>query len=131
MVNHAIGEILLPLRMLLLIGSLIWLPGGTFPSRVAWQSTLETSTKSLTSLSGGILSVQGCLMRNLLYTLPRLLHNWSSCLLLRTEHLIPEMLHLKVGMLHQELGMLVLELWMQNLHRCTTHKQGFDKPTRL
>jgi hypothetical protein len=49
-------------------------------------------------------------MRNMLYALPRLLRNWSSCLLLGMEHLIPGMLHPKVGMLHQELGTLVLEL---------------------
>jgi hypothetical protein len=55
-------------------------------------------------------------MRNLMYTLPGLLHNWSSCLLLGTEHLIPEMLRLKVGTLHQELGTLVLELRTRNLH---------------
>jgi hypothetical protein len=75
MVNLAIGEILLPLRTLLLIGSLIRLPGGTILSHVAWQSTLETRAKSLTSLRGGILLVLGCRTRNLLYILPRLLHN--------------------------------------------------------
>jgi hypothetical protein len=75
MVNLAVGEILLPLRTLLLIGSLIRLPGGTILSHVAWQSTLETRAKSLTSLRGGILLVLGCRTRNLLYILPRLLHN--------------------------------------------------------
>jgi hypothetical protein len=49
MVNLIIGEILLPLRALLLISSLVGLPGGTILSHVAWQSTLETCTKSLTS----------------------------------------------------------------------------------
>jgi hypothetical protein len=82
MVNLAIGEILLPLRTLLLTGSLIRLPDGTILSHVVWQSTLETHTKSLTSMRGGILLVWGGggRMRNLLYTLLGLLHNWSSCL---------------------------------------------------
>jgi hypothetical protein len=131
MINLAIGEILLPLQTLLLTSPLIRLPGGIILSHVAWQSTLETHTKSLTSLRGDILLVRGCLTRKLLYTLSRPLHNWSSCLLLGTEDLIPGTLRLKVGKLHQELGTLVLELWTQNLHRCTTQKWGFDKLVRL
>jgi hypothetical protein len=59
MVNLAVGEILLPLQTLLLTGSLIRLPGGTIISHVACQSTLETRTKSLTSLRGDILLVRG------------------------------------------------------------------------
>jgi hypothetical protein len=55
--NLAVGDILLPLRTMLLIGSLIRLPGGTILSHVAWQSTLETCTKILTSLRGGIILV--------------------------------------------------------------------------
>jgi hypothetical protein len=51
---------------------------------VAWQSTLETRAKSLTSLRGGILLVLGCQMTNMLYILPRLLYNWMSYLLLGT-----------------------------------------------
>jgi hypothetical protein len=70
MINFAVGEILLPLRTLLLIGSLIWLPGGTIISHLAWKSTLETHAKSLTSLRGGILLVLGYQMRNLLYIPP-------------------------------------------------------------
>jgi hypothetical protein len=75
MVNLAIGEILLRLSVLLLIGSLVHLSSGTILSHVAWQSTLETHTESLTSLRGGNLLVLGCRMRNLLYILPRLLHD--------------------------------------------------------
>jgi hypothetical protein len=60
---------------MLLIGSFIQLPGGKILSYVAWQSTLETQTKSLTSLGGGILLVLDYQMRNMLYILPRLLHN--------------------------------------------------------
>jgi hypothetical protein len=104
MINFVVGEILLPLRTLLLIGSLIWLPGGTIISHLAWKSTLETRAKSLTSLRGGILLVLGCQMRNLLYIPPRLLHNWMSCLLLDVEHWISRMLHLKVGTLYQKIG---------------------------
>jgi hypothetical protein len=70
-------------------------------------------------------------MRNLLYILLRLLHNYMRCLLLGMGHPKIGMMHLKVGMLHQEQGTLVLELWMWDLHRCTTQKQGFDKLTRL
>jgi hypothetical protein len=120
MVNFVIREILLPIQLLLLTGSMIRLSGRTIPSHVAWQSTLQTRTRSLTSLRGGILLVRGGQTRNLLYTLLGLLHNWLSCLLLGMGHLIPDTLRLKVGMLHQELGTLVLELWMNNLHRCMT-----------
>jgi hypothetical protein len=110
MVNLAVAKILLPLRVPLLIRSLVRLSGGTILSHVAWQSTPETCTKSLTSLRGGILLVLGCRMRNLLCILPRLLHNWTSYLLLGMEDWISRMLCLKVGTLHQELRMLVLEL---------------------
>jgi hypothetical protein len=82
MVNLAVGQIWLPMQALLQIGSLVRLPGGTILSHVAWQSTLETCTKSLTSLRGGILLVLGYRMRNMLYILPSLLHNWTSYLLL-------------------------------------------------
>jgi hypothetical protein len=75
MVILAVGEILLPLRMLLLINSLVRLPRGTILSHVAWQSTLETCAKSLTSLRGNILLVLGYRMRNLMYILPKLLYN--------------------------------------------------------
>jgi hypothetical protein len=86
MINLAVGEILLPLRTLLLTGSLVRSPGRIVPGHVAWQSTLETCAKSLTSLRGGILLVQSCQKRNLLHILPRLLHNWMSCLLLGMGH---------------------------------------------
>jgi hypothetical protein len=68
MVNPAIGKILLSLQTLQLTSSLIRLPGGTILIHMAWQSTLEARTKSLTSLRGGILLGLGCWMRNLLYT---------------------------------------------------------------
>jgi hypothetical protein len=131
MVNHTIGEILLPLRALLLIGSLVWLPGGTILSHVALQSTLETGTKSLTSLRGDILLVLGYGRSDQPYILPRLLHNWTSYLLLGMEHWIFRTLRLIVGMLHWELGMLVLKLWVWDLHRCMTWELGSDKLTRL
>jgi hypothetical protein len=116
MVNLAVGEILLPLRTLLLIGSLVQLLGGTILSHVGWKSILETRAKSLTSLRGNILLVLGCWTRNLLYILTRLLHNWMSCLLLGMEHWISRMLHLKVGTLHQELGTPVLKLQTWDLY---------------
>jgi hypothetical protein len=75
MVDLAIGEVLLPLRALLLISSLGWLLVGAILSHVTWQSTLETGTKSLTSLRGGIVLGFSCQTRNVLYILPRLLHN--------------------------------------------------------
>jgi hypothetical protein len=58
MVDVAVGEIMLPLRTLLLIGSFVWLLGGRILSHVAWQSTLKTCTKNLTSLWDDILVVQ-------------------------------------------------------------------------
>jgi hypothetical protein len=75
MINLAVGEILLHLQTLLLTGSLVRLLGGTILSHVAWQFTLETCTKSLTSLRGGILLLWGSRMRIVLYILPGLLHN--------------------------------------------------------
>jgi hypothetical protein len=110
MVNLAIGEILLPLRTLLLTGSLIRLPDETILSHVAWQSTLETHTKSLTSLKGGILLVWGRPDEK-----PVVHSAWAAAQLvelpvLGMKHLIPWTLHLKVGTLHRELGTLVLEL---------------------
>jgi hypothetical protein len=74
-INLSVGEILLPLLMLLFIGSLVRLSSGTILSHVAWQSTLETCTKSLTSLRGCILLVRGYQMRDRRYILLRLLHN--------------------------------------------------------
>jgi hypothetical protein len=131
MVNHAISEILLPLQALLLTGSSVWLPSGTVLRHVALQSTRETCTTSLTSLRNGILLGLGYRMRNLLHILPRLLHNWTSCLLLGMDHRISKMIYLKVGMLHRELGILVLKLWAQDLHRCMTQEWGSDKLTRM
>jgi hypothetical protein len=110
MIILAVGEILLPLQMLQLNGSVVWLPGRIVPDHVAWKSTLETCTKSLTSLRGGILLVRGCQMRNLLSILPGLLHNGTSCLLLGMGHWESGTLLLKVGALHQELGTLILKL---------------------
>jgi hypothetical protein len=55
MVDLAVGEVLLSLRALLLISSLGWLAVGAILSHVAWQSTLEIGTKSLTSKRGDIL----------------------------------------------------------------------------
>jgi hypothetical protein len=45
MINLAVGEILRPLRMLLLIGSLVRLPGGIVLSHMTGQSTLNTHEK--------------------------------------------------------------------------------------
>jgi hypothetical protein len=73
----------------------------------------------------------GCWMRNLLYILPGLLHNWMSCLLLGMEDWIFETLHLKVGMLHRELRMLVLELRAWNLHRVQMLKSLQHCPHQL
>jgi hypothetical protein len=108
-----------------------WLPGGTILSPVAWQSTLETCNKSLTSLRGGILLVQGCRTRYLLYIMPWLLHNSTNSLLLGMEHWISRTLHLKVGMLHQKPETLVLKLRTWDLYRCMTQKWGSDKLTGL
>jgi hypothetical protein len=88
MINLAVGETLLALRSLLLIGSLVRLLGGTILSHVAWQSTLEACTKRLTSLWGGILLVQGYRTRDMWYTLPGLLHDWMDYLLLRMGHYV-------------------------------------------
>jgi hypothetical protein len=60
MVGLPIGEVLLPLRTLLLVNSLGLLSIGTILSHVAWQSALDAYTKRLTSLRGGILLGLGC-----------------------------------------------------------------------
>jgi hypothetical protein len=88
MVDHAIGEVLLPLQTLLLVDSLGGLLVGAILSHVAWQSALETCAKSLTSLRGSILLELAHRMRNLRHILPRLLHNQTNCLLLSGEHWI-------------------------------------------
>jgi hypothetical protein len=88
MVNLVVGEILLSMRTLMLIGSFVWLPGGTILSHVAWQSTLETHAKSLTSRRGGILLVLGYRTRNLFFILLRMLHNWMNYLQLGMEHCV-------------------------------------------
>jgi hypothetical protein len=70
-------------------------------------------------------------MRNLLYILPGLLHNWMSNLLFGMEQRKTGMLHLKLVMLHQELGTRILKLQTWDLHQRTTQKRGFNKLTRL
>jgi hypothetical protein len=60
MADLVIGEVLFPLRALLLTSSLVSLPDGTILGQVAWQSTLETCDKSSTSLRGGILLGLSC-----------------------------------------------------------------------
>jgi hypothetical protein len=65
MVGPTIGDDLLPLGALLLISSLGRPPVGAILGHVAWQSTLETGTKSLTSLRGGVLLVLCCRPGNL------------------------------------------------------------------
>jgi hypothetical protein len=60
MVDLSIGDVLLPLRTLLLVNSLGLLPIGTILSHMVWQSTLEACIKSLTSLRGGIRLGLGC-----------------------------------------------------------------------
>jgi hypothetical protein len=65
------------------------------------------------------------------HILPRLLNDWTYCLLLQAKHGISGSLHLKVGTLHRELRMLVLELRTQNLHWCMIWEWGSDKLTGL
>jgi hypothetical protein len=131
MINLVLCEILLPLRSQLLICSLIQLSAGTVLRHVAWQSTLETRTKSLTSLRGSILLVQGYRTRGLQNILHGLLHDWMDCFLLRAEHWKTETLCLKVGMLHRELRTLILELQMRAVHQWVTHERGSEELTRL
>jgi hypothetical protein len=131
MVDLSIGEVMLPLRTLLLISSLGLLPIGTILSHMVWQSTLEACTKSLTSLRGGILLGLGYQSRNLRHILPWLLHNRTKCLLLQAKHGVSRSLRLNVGTLDRELRTLALELWTRNLHRGTVREWGLDKLTGL
>jgi hypothetical protein len=82
MIDLVVCEVLLSLRSRLLICSLVRLSGGTVLSHVTWKSTLETRTKSFTSLRGGILLVRGYRMRDRWNILPGLLHDRMGYLLL-------------------------------------------------
>jgi hypothetical protein len=128
MVDFFIGEILLPLRTLL-VRSLGLLLCQTVLSHMAWQSALEACTEGLTSLRRDIWLGLGCWSRNLRHILPWVLHNGTNYLPLGAEHRISKVLCLKAGTLHQELGTLVLKLQMRNLHQGMVQEWGSDKLT--
>jgi hypothetical protein len=101
---------------------MIRLLGGTIHSKMAGQATLETRTKSLTSLSCGVLLLLSCGTGGLLkILLGLLLHVGRNRLLLRARSLETGALHLKVGMLHLKLRVLILELRTGDLRRRVTH----------
>jgi hypothetical protein len=130
-IDLAIGKILLPLRTLLLTGSLVLLPVRTVPGHVAWQSTLESMHHKLDlpeeqHSAGARLPTekppaQSAWVATQLDKLPAIGDGHSKC----------RMLCQKVGVLHQELGTLTLKLRAWDLHHCMARKRGSDKLTGL
>jgi hypothetical protein len=104
MIDPAMHEILLPLRLHLISGSSIGRPGGTLPHKMASQTTLETSSTSTVSLRWCTVQGWGIRAGALLHVLARwLLPIGSRWLLLRPLHLEAQMLGLKVWPLRREL----------------------------
>jgi hypothetical protein len=123
MIDPAMHEILLPLRLHLVSFSRSGRPGGALSRKMASQTTLETSSTSTASLSR--CTVRGWDIRAgaLLHALARwLLPIGSRWLLLRPLHLEAQMLGLKVRSLRRKLRARHL-YW----HRRPVHLQWLEK----
>jgi hypothetical protein len=104
MIDPAMHEILLPLRLHLVPCYRSGRPGGALPCKMASQTTLETSSTSTASLSLCTVHGWGIRVGALLHALARwLLPIGSRWLLLRPLHLEARMLVLKVQSLRQKL----------------------------
>jgi hypothetical protein len=104
MIDPAMHEILLPLRLHLVSYSRSGRPGGALPCKMASQTTLETSSTSTASLSWCTVRGWGIRVGALLHALARwLLPIGSRWLLLRPLHLEARTLGLKVRSLRQKL----------------------------
>jgi hypothetical protein len=127
MIDPAMREILLPLRLHLVSYSRSGRPGGTLPHKMASQTTLETSSTSTVSLSWCTMRGWGVRAGALLHALARwLLPVGSRWLLLRPLHLEAQTLGLKVRSLHRNLRARHL-YW----HRWPVHLEWLKKLVRL
>jgi hypothetical protein len=126
MIDPAMHEILLPLRLHLVSCSRSGRPGGALPRKMASQTTPETSSTSTVSLSWCTVCGWGIRAGALLHALPRwLLPVGSRWLLLRPLHLEASTLGLKIRSLRQKLrarhlywhGWLVHLEWLEKLVR--------------
>jgi hypothetical protein len=127
MIDPAMHEILLPLRLHLISCSSSGRPDGTLPSKMASQTTLETSSTSTVSLRWRIVRGWGIRAGALLHVLARwLLPVGSRWLLLRPLHLEARTLGLKVRPLRRELRAGHL-YW----HQQQVHLERLEKLVRL
>jgi hypothetical protein len=116
MVDFAIHEILLPLWLCLISCFRSCRSGWAWPCKMASQTTLETSSTIMASLSWCILRGWTIGARALLHVLMRrLLHIGSRCLLMRLLHLEVQALCLKVWSLHLKYRMLTMHRWMNHV----------------
>jgi hypothetical protein len=127
MVDPAMHEILLPLRLHLVSCSRSGRPGGTLPRKMASQTTLETSSTSTVSSSWCTVRGLGIRAGALLHALERwLLPVGSRWLLLRPLHREARTLGLKVQPLRQKLRARHM-YW----HRRPVHLEWIEKLVRL
>jgi hypothetical protein len=127
MIDPAMNEILLPLRLPLISCSSSGRPGGILPCKMASQPTLETGSTSTVSLRWCTVRGWGIRAGALLHVLVRwLLPIGSRWLLLRPLHLEAQMLGLKVWPLRRELraGHLYWHQWL-------VHLEWLEKLVRL
>jgi hypothetical protein len=127
LIDPAMHEILLPLRLHLVSCARSGRPGGTLPRKMASQTTLETSSTSAASLSGCTVRSLGIGAGALLHALARwLLPVGSRWLLLRPLHLEARTLGWKVQPLCRKLRVGHL-YW----HRWPVHLEWLEKLVRL
>jgi hypothetical protein len=127
MIDHAMHEIMLPLRLHLVSCFRSGRPGGTLPHKMASQTTLETSSTSTASLSWCTVRGWGVRAGVLLHALARwLLPIGLRWLLLRPLHLEARTLGLKVWSLRRNLRVRHL-YW----HRWPVHLEWLEKLVRL
>jgi hypothetical protein len=126
MIDPAMHEIMLPLQLHLVSCSKSGRLGGTLPHKIASQTTLETSSTSMVSLSWCTVRGWGIRAVALLHALARwLLPVGSRWLLLRPLHLEAQMLGLKVRSLRRKLRLRHL-YW----HRWPVHLEWLEKLVR-
>jgi hypothetical protein len=127
MIDPAMHEILLPMRLHLVSYSRSGHLGGTLPRKMASQATLETSSTSTASLSWCTVRGWGIRAAALLHALVRwLLPVGSRWLLLRPLHLEARTFGLKVRSLRRNLRARHLYY-----HRWLIHLEWLEKLVRL
>jgi hypothetical protein len=127
MVDPAMHEILLPLRLHFVSCSRSGRPGGALPRKMASQPTLETSSTSTVFLSWCTVRGWGIRAGALLHALTRwLLSVGTRWLRLRPRHLVAQTLGLKVRPLRRKLRARHL-YW----HQRPVHLEWLEKLVRL